>query len=85
MSVVDARLMQAFASEDFSGSSNCVELVALRAVFGRSLVGLVDASSGYSASSGAISSMNASVSAAGLNSAIKQPVSVKTRSWPDGR
>ena len=38
----------------------------------------------YSASSGATSSMNAALAAAGLNSTIRQPVSVKTRSWPDG-
>lgn len=38
----------------------------------------------YSARSGATSSMKAAFSAAGLNSTIKQPVSVKTRSWPAG-
>ena len=40
--VVDAWLMQAFASEDFTGGSDCVELVGLRAIFGRSLVGSVE-------------------------------------------
>ena len=38
----------------------------------------------YSPRSGATSSMKAAFSAAGLNSTIKQPVSVKTRSWPGG-